>query len=112
MLKWLIRALPVSVGDRMRRREFISLLSSAAFARPRAVIAQDSVKRPLVAVLVAASSTAAARYVSGFLQGLQELGYVEGRSIDIVYPYDAALPIGASLFARLVEKKLPRLSGH
>ena len=24
---------------------------------------------------------------------------------------DAALPIGASLFARLVEKKLPRLSG-
>jgi hippurate hydrolase len=24
---------------------------------------------------------------------------------------DAALPIGASLFARLVEKKLPRISG-
>jgi hippurate hydrolase len=24
---------------------------------------------------------------------------------------DAALPVGASLFARLVEKKLPRLSG-
>jgi hippurate hydrolase len=25
---------------------------------------------------------------------------------------DEALPIGASLFARLVEKKLPRLSGN
>jgi putative ABC transport system substrate-binding protein len=41
----------------------------------------------LVAVLVAASSTAAARYVSGFPQGLNELGYVEGRNIDIVYRY-------------------------
>ena len=27
------------------------------------------------------------------------------------YDFNDALPIGASLFARLVEKKLPRLSG-
>jgi putative ABC transport system substrate-binding protein len=69
----------------MRRRDFISLLSSAAIAWPRVVKAQVAARRPLVAVLVAASSTAAARYVSGFPQGLQELGYVEG--FDIAYRY-------------------------
>jgi len=71
----------------MRRRDFISLLSSAAIAWPHVVKAQVAAKRPLVAVLVAVSSTAAARYVSGFPQGLQELGYIDGRNIDIVYRY-------------------------
>jgi hypothetical protein len=28
-----------------------------------------------------------ARYLAGLPQGLQELGYVEGRNIDIVYRY-------------------------
>jgi hypothetical protein len=68
----------VEAGDRMRRREFISLLSGAAIVLPRAALTQVAAKRALVAVLVAASSTAAARYMSGFPQGLQELGYVEG----------------------------------
>jgi putative ABC transport system substrate-binding protein len=79
---WLIRR-----GIRMRRREFISLLSSAAIAWPHVVKAQGAAKHPLVAVLIGASSTAAARYVSGFPQGLQELGYVDGRNIDLVYRY-------------------------
>src|SRR5262245_24751024 len=70
----------------MRRREFISLVGSAAFAWPRAVIAQVSPRRALVAILSTASSTTAASW-SGFSQGLQELGYVEGRNIDIVYRY-------------------------
>jgi putative ABC transport system substrate-binding protein len=48
---------------------------------------QGGAKRPLVAYLVAGSSTAAARYASGFPQGLQELGYVEGRNIDSVWRY-------------------------
>jgi len=70
----------------MRRREFITLISGAA-AWPLAVTAEVSPRRALVAVLSAGSSTAAARYVSGFSQGLQELGYVEGRNIDIVWRY-------------------------
>jgi putative ABC transport system substrate-binding protein len=71
----------------MRRRDFISLLGSVVVAWPRSIMAQVAAKRALVAVLVAASSTAAARYVSGFPQGLQELGYVEGRNIDLAYRY-------------------------
>src|SRR5262245_1511204 len=69
----------------MRRRDFISLVGGAVVAWPRAVIAQVSPRRALVAVLSTVTSTGAARYLSGFSQGLQELGYVKGRNIDIVY---------------------------
>jgi putative ABC transport system substrate-binding protein len=74
----------------MRRREFISLLGSVIMAWPSAAaMAQVAAKRPLVAVLVSGSSISAARYVSGFPQGLQVLGYVEGQNIEIVYRYAA-----------------------
>src|SRR5215510_394273 len=72
------------MGVKMKRREFISLIGGAAFAWPSAVLAQVSPGRPLVAVLGAGS---AGTLVSDFSQGLQELGYVEGRDIDIVYRY-------------------------
>jgi putative ABC transport system substrate-binding protein len=71
----------------MKRREFIGSLIGTAVAWPRTGIAQGAAKRPLVAYLVAGSSTATARYVSGFPQGLQELGYVVGRDVEIVYRY-------------------------
>jgi putative ABC transport system substrate-binding protein len=72
----------------MRRREFIGLLSGAAIAWPYVLKAQRAAKRPLVSVLEGQSSpTAAARAASAFVQGLQELGYIEDRNIDIVYRY-------------------------
>jgi hypothetical protein len=74
------------MGVKMKRREFISFVGGAVVAWPRAVIAQVSPRRALVAVLSTISSTTAAHW-SGFSQGLQELGYVEGRNIDIVYRY-------------------------
>jgi putative ABC transport system substrate-binding protein len=89
----------------MRRREFIGSLIGTAVAWPLGVMAQSAAKRPLVAVLIGASSTAAARYMSGFRQGLQELGYVEGRNIDIVYRYaegdNARMPALADELVRL-----------
>jgi putative ABC transport system substrate-binding protein len=86
----------------MRRREFISTLSGALIALPRAAMTQVAAKRPLVAVLIAASSTAGARYLSGFPQGLKELGYVEGRNIDIAYRYaDGDLARNASTCRRI-----------
>jgi len=88
----------------MRRREFISLVGGAAVAWPRAVIAQGSPRRALVAVLSTITSTTAAHW-SGFSQGLQELGYVEGRNIDIVYRYadgdQEPLPMLAAELVRL-----------
>jgi putative ABC transport system substrate-binding protein len=89
----------------MRRREFISLVGGAVLAWPRAVIAQVSPRRALIAVLAAGSSTPLTHILSGFSQGLQELGYVEGQNIDIVYRYaegdQQRLPLLADELVRL-----------
>jgi ABC-type uncharacterized transport system substrate-binding protein len=71
----------------MTRREFITLLGGAAVAWPSAVLAQASSRRPLAAVLSGASLAAASRYVGGFAERMQEIGYVAGRDVDIVYRY-------------------------
>jgi putative ABC transport system substrate-binding protein len=56
-------------------------------AQPLGVWAQVTAKRPLIAVLSGSSSIAAARWLSGFPQGLKEISFVEGRNIDIAYRY-------------------------
>jgi putative tryptophan/tyrosine transport system substrate-binding protein len=71
----------------MRRREFVSCLIAGLVARPRTGSAQTPNRRPLIAVLVYGSLAATSRLVFGFLRGMQELGYVEGRDVDIVYRY-------------------------
>jgi hypothetical protein len=69
----------------MRRRHFIQLLGGAA-VWPTAAHAQISAKRPLVAVLSGVTREGYAR-VSAFERGMLELGYVEGRNIDIEYRF-------------------------
>jgi putative tryptophan/tyrosine transport system substrate-binding protein len=65
--------------DRLKRRQFITLIGSAAVAWPCNGLAQSPPKRPLIGFLGASSKTAGARYYSGFLSGMRDLGYVEGR---------------------------------
>jgi putative tryptophan/tyrosine transport system substrate-binding protein len=72
----------------MRRRQFITLLGGAA-AWPLAVRAQTVRQRPLVGLLQVQSLTGSARYTSEFLRGMAELGYVEGRDIDLERRYAA-----------------------
>ena len=71
----------------MRRRDFITLIGGAVFAWPRAAMAQDSVKHPLVGILAVSSSTTASHYISALRHGLQQLGYVEGKDIYFAYRY-------------------------
>jgi putative tryptophan/tyrosine transport system substrate-binding protein len=73
----------------MNRRAFISLLSGTVFFWPFAAFAQVLAHRPLVAVLIGGSSTnVSVREVqNGFVQAMQDHGYVEGRDIAIVYRY-------------------------
>jgi len=71
----------------MKRREFITLLSSSAVVWPLGAIAQSPSKRPLVAYLGASTQTFSAGIVGPFMQGMRELGYVEGNNFDIVYRY-------------------------
>jgi hypothetical protein len=71
--------------NRLRRREFITLLA-VAFGSPLVARAQ-SLKRPLIAWLSGGSYAASSGFVDAFLRGMRDLGYVEGRNFDIVYRY-------------------------
>jgi putative tryptophan/tyrosine transport system substrate-binding protein len=87
----------------MRRRQFITLVGGAAAAGPLAALAQAQ-KPALIAWLTGAplSSTTSTRM---FLQGLQDLGYVEGRNFQITYRssdgYQDRLPALAEELVRL-----------
>ena len=69
----------------MKRREFITLLGGAA-AWPSVAVAQGAKKRPVVGIL--GQGTPAERkgvhWIQSFLDGMRELGYIEGRDFDIV----------------------------
>ena len=76
-----------SQGDGMRRRAFIALLSSAAFAGPAEAAAQTSDRMRSVAVLFAEPEGGGAEAqdnLSSFKQALQQLGWREGDNIRIV----------------------------
>jgi putative tryptophan/tyrosine transport system substrate-binding protein len=72
----------------MRRRDFITLVGGAAAAAwPTVGSAQTAGSRPLVAVILGGSSSAGAIFLNSLAQGPRELGYVEGRNLNIVSRY-------------------------
>src|SRR6266568_4228019 len=67
----------------MRRREFITLIGSAAVAWPLAARGQQAGKLPTIGFLGATSPSAESRRIAAFMQRLRELGWVEGRNVTI-----------------------------
>jgi putative ABC transport system substrate-binding protein len=72
--------------NQLKRREFITLLGSAAAVRPGTVLSQTPPRR-LIGVLLPGSKALSFRYFNGFAQGMRELGYVEGRDYLIEVRY-------------------------
>jgi putative tryptophan/tyrosine transport system substrate-binding protein len=77
----------------MKRREFITLIGGAA-ACPLAAHAQqpERVRRIGVLVSLAADDAEASRRVTAFVQGLQQLGWTDGRNVQIEYRWGAGDP--------------------
>jgi putative ABC transport system substrate-binding protein len=68
----------------MKRREFVTLLGSAA-AWPLAAVAQQAGKLPTLGFLGAGTPSDWSHWVAAFVQRLGELGWKEGRTITIEY---------------------------
>jgi putative ABC transport system substrate-binding protein len=68
----------------MRRREIITLIGGAAVW---SAVAHAAGKRPRIGVLTLLSRRDEAGRVADFVAGLRELGYSEGRTLDIDYRY-------------------------
>jgi ABC-type uncharacterized transport system substrate-binding protein len=70
----------------MRRREFITLLGGAA-TWPLAARAQQPARSPmpLIGFLSSRAPNTEAHLVAAFLQGLKDLGYIEGQNVALEY---------------------------
>jgi putative ABC transport system substrate-binding protein len=69
----------------MKRREFITLLGSAAAAWPLVARAQQQAKLPTIGFLGTSTRSAWVRNVAFFEQRLHELGWIEDRNLAIEY---------------------------
>jgi putative tryptophan/tyrosine transport system substrate-binding protein len=91
--------------DRLRRRDFISLLGGAA-AWPLAARAQQSAM-PVVGFVSSGTPESYAFLLTAFRRGLHETGYIEGQSVAIEYGwtrgrYDLMPNLVADLLRRQV----------
>lgn len=68
----------------MKRREFITLVATAAATRPFGTRAQQPAM-PVIGFLRNTDAASSEQLVAAFRQGLAENGYVEGRNITIEY---------------------------
>src|SRR5262249_33666450 len=93
-------------GDRVRRREFITLVGGATAAWPFAARAQQR-GMPVVGFLHLGSPEPFAPNVAGFWRGLNEIGFAENRNVAIEYrwaqgQYDGLPALAADLVRRQV----------
>jgi putative ABC transport system substrate-binding protein len=83
----------------MRRREFITLLGSAAATWPRAARAQGPGRAPKIGVLWhAANIEEETPYYQSLVEGFRNLGYVDGQNITLEHRFPNEVP---ELFGRM-----------
>src|SRR5262249_49509505 len=100
-------ARPRRRGDRMKRREFITLLGGAAVAWPLAARAQQPGKLRTIGFLGTGTASIWGAWTAAFAQRLRALGWVEGRTVAIEYRWGEGRPERfAEIAAEFVRRKV------
>jgi putative tryptophan/tyrosine transport system substrate-binding protein len=90
----------------MRRREFISLISTAAATWPLVALAQQPGKLPTIGFL-GADAVGWRPWTDAFVARLRELGWVEGQTVAIEYRWTEGRPERvAAIAAEFVKRKV------
>jgi putative tryptophan/tyrosine transport system substrate-binding protein len=96
----------------MRRREFIGI-AGAAVAYPLATRAQQPAKLPTIGFLGANTASAQRSWTAGFVQRLQELGWVEGRNVVIEYRWaEGRIERSPEIIAEFINRKVDVIVVH
>ena len=89
------------------RRQLIAGIGGAAVALPFAVRAQQPDKIPHIGVLSPFAASDTTQWYRAFLQGLRDLGWVDGKNIVLEYRYaDGKSERLPDLVADLVQRKV------
>src|SRR5262245_6219031 len=79
-------ACPLNPGTAMESRDFIKGIAGLAAVRPATARAQPARMRRIGFIIgLAADDPDAQRRVTAFVQGLQQLGWTDGRNVRIEY---------------------------
>ena len=99
--------------DHLKRREFITLVGSAAIAWPIEAGAQQSAKLPTIGFLGTNTVSSQREWTDAFLQRLRELGWTEGRNLAIEYRWaEGRLEQSTEIVAELVRLKVDVIVTH
>jgi putative tryptophan/tyrosine transport system substrate-binding protein len=98
----------------MRRREFMTLVGGAVATCPLPTSAQsDQMRRICVLMGIAENDPAQRALVSAFTHALKDLGWHDGRNVQIEYRWGAGDAEKIQIFARLfVEQRPDLIVGH
>jgi putative ABC transport system substrate-binding protein len=96
--------------DQLRRREFIALLGGAAAAWPLAARARqaDRMRRVDVLMNLAADDLEVQPRIASFLQGLQQVGWGVGGSLQIDYRWGSSSEVSTLVIARRLCERFVR----
>jgi putative tryptophan/tyrosine transport system substrate-binding protein len=91
----------------MRRRDFTALVVGSTMMRPLRVYAQQSQKMARIGILLPGAPATWSLRTNAFLDGLRELGYVEGKTIAIEWKWgDDQLDTLSRLASELVRSNV------